>query len=486
MGQTGFGNGGGGKLLQRFIAWIREVIYRMVHLGDAKRALQTDIAISSEMQTAIDLWDRMFLDKAPWLDDTTKSMGLPAAIAAEIARLVTVEMESKIEGSARADYLQEEYQIVLGHLRTNTEIAAACGGVVFKPYVDGTHIAVDCVPVGRFLPTAFNSRGEMTGAVFVEQVQKGKAYYTRMERHQMTENGYMIRNLAFMSSSEATLGAPCSLAVVDEWAQLEPEIKILYKDGTAPERPLFAYLRMPFANNIDPGSPLGVSTYARAVGVIEEADKQYSRILWEYEGSELAVMVTDGALEPGRDATRPRNVPIRRKRLFQELALDSRDGSDLFEVFSPQIRDASLFNGLDKLLKRIEFNCCLSYGTLSDPQSVEKTAEEIKMSKQRSYTAVCDIQHALQGTLEHLIWIMDFYASMYNLAPKGDYECSFTWGDGILENTELEFARRKQLADSNMLKPEKLLAWYFGISEEEAKEYIPEKSEPTFPTMFGV
>ena len=27
--------------------------------------------------------------------------------------------------------------------------------------------------------------------------------------------------------------------------------------------------------------------------------------------------------------------------------------------------------------------------------------------------------------------------------------------------------------DSILLKPEKLLAWYFGISEEEAKDYIP-------------
>ena len=453
----------------------------MLHINDAKAALKVDVAVSSEMQTAIDTWALMFQDKAGWLDDNTQSLGLPAAIAGEIARLAVVEMSSKVEGSPRADYLQAEYEQVLDALRTNTEIAAAGGGLVFKPYVDEEHIAVDCVPAWRFLPTSFNSRGEVTGAVFVEQVTRGKTYYTRMEHHQLTDAGYTIRNLAFMSTTQAALGTPCNLAMVEEWAALEPEVVIKYKDGTAPEGVLFSYFKMPFANNLDPSSPLGVSVYSRAVGLIKEADKQYSRILWEYEGSELAIDASEGALKTTGPDGKPNKVPERRKRLFRELGLDQGTSGDLYQIFSPEIRDSSLFNGLDKILKRIEFSCCLSYGTLSDPQSVEKTAEEIKTSKQRSYSAVCDIQKALQTALEHLVWVMDFYASMYGLAPRGEYEVGFTWGDGVMENTDTEFARRKLLADSGYLKPEKLVAWYFGITEDEAKaEYLPEAAPPLF------
>ena len=227
----------------------------MLHINDAKRSLKVDVAISTEMQAAIDQWAMMFIDRAPWLDDTTQSLGLPAAIAGEIARLTTVELESSITGSARADYLQGEYERVLNELRSQVETAAAGGGLVFKPYVDGERIAVDCVPAWRFLPTAFNSRGEVTGAVFVEQVTKGKTYYTRMEHHQLTDDGYTIRNLAYSSLSQGTLGNPCSLAAVDEWADLEPELTIRYKDGTAPEGVLFAYFRLPFSNTVDPEQP---------------------------------------------------------------------------------------------------------------------------------------------------------------------------------------------------------------------------------------
>lgn len=453
----------------------------MLNISEAKRVLKVDVAVSTEMQTAIDTWALMFQDRAGWLDDNTQSLGLPAAIAGEIARLVVVEMSSKVEGSPRADFLQGEYERVLDHLRTNTEIAAAGGGLAFKLYVDGDRIAVDCVPAWRFLPTAFNSLGEVTGAVFVEQVTCGKVYYTRMEQHQLTDAGYVIRNLAFMSTTQAVLGTPCNLVIVDEWASLEPELTIKYKDGTAPEGVLFSYFKMPFANNIDASSPLGVSIYSRATGLIKEADRQYSRILWEYEGSELAIDASEGALKTTGPDGKSAKAPERRKRLFRELGLDQGAHGDLYEIFSPEIRDSSLFNGLDKILKRVEFNCYLSYGTLSDPMSVEKTAEEIKTSKQRSYSAVCDIQKALQTALEHLGWVMDLYASLYGLAPRGAYEVSFAWGDGVMENTDTEFARRKLLADSGYLKPEKLVAWYFGITEEEARaEYLPDAAPPLF------
>ena len=458
-------------MLQKIISWFRGVIYRMLHINDAKQVLKTDVAIGAEMQSAIDLWSEMFQGRAGWLNRNTQSLGLPSVIAGEAARLVTVEFKSEITGSARAEYLQGEYRHVLDRLRVNTEIACAGGGLAFKPYVDSGHIVVDCVPAWRFLPTAYNSRGEVTSAVFVEQAVKGKTYYTRMEQHELSDKGYTIRNYAFQSSARETLGTPCTLSEVDEWASLEPEVIIHYTDDTALDRPLFSYFRLPFANTVDSSSPLGVSIYSRAVGLIEQADKQYSRILWEYEGSELAVDASEGAIRPDC------KLPERRKRLFRELGIDSGSGGDLYQVFSPAIRDSSLFNGLNQLLRRIELNCYLSYGTLSDPNNVDKTATEIRSSKQRSYSAICDIQQALERALDQLIWAMDVYASLYSLAPAGEYEVSYTWGDGVLEDTDVEFVRYKALADGGYISKAYFLSWWLGIPEEEAAKMIPQEEK---------
>ena len=440
----------------------------MFFRGDTvKSSIGADVAVSDEMQKAIELWQKVLQDKSPWLDSNTQSLGLASSISAEFARLALTEFKSEVTGDARARFLQENYEFVLSKLQEQTEFAAAMGGLVFKPYVDGGKIAVDFVHAGRFIPTAYNSRGEVTGAVFVERVKRGKAWYTRLEHHKLSDSGYTIQNKAFVAYNEGELGSQTTLTSIDEWSSLEEETVVGYADGSTIEKPLFAYFKMPFANHIDEESPLGVSVFGRAIDLIKEADKQYSRILWEFEGSELAI---DAPL----DALNNSKMPARRKRLFRGLDIVRNNGDDLYQVFSPTIRDTSLYNGLNQQLRRIEFNCHLSYGTLSDPQNQEKTAEEIKMSKQRSYAAVCNIQKALEGSLQHLLWAMDYLAGLYNLAPAGDYEATFTWGDGILTDANMDFTQRKAMVDSNLLKGEKFLAWYFGVSEEEAKEMMPE------------
>ena len=282
--------------MRNFITWVKGVLQMFFQRETIKRAVGAEVAISTGMQDAITLWQKMFCNEPPWLDKNTETLGLAAAVASEIARLVTVEFHSEISGSGRrAAFLQEGYDFVLSKLREQTEFAVALGGLVFKPYMDGGKIAIDFVHADRFIPTAYNSRGEVTGAVFVERVKKGRAWYTKLERHQLTDAGYTVQNKAFISYQEGELGVPAALTSVDEWADLEESFVLGYQNGDTLERPLFVYFKMPFANHIDAESPLGVSVCARAAGLMEQADRQYSRILWEFEGAELAVDASVGA-----------------------------------------------------------------------------------------------------------------------------------------------------------------------------------------------
>src|SRR5699024_1784287 len=131
---------------------------------------------------------------------------------------------------------------------------------------------------------------------------------------------------------------------------------------------------------------LGVSIYSRAENLIKEADRQYSSILWEYEATEAAIDVSLDMLVNAEE------LPKGKERLFRKL--DTED-ENFYKVFSPNIRDESLYNGLNQLLRKIEFNVGLAYGTLSDVEEVAKTATEIASSKQRSYATIVDIQKSL-------------------------------------------------------------------------------------------
>ena len=57
---------------------------------------QVDVCMTSEMARRIELWTAMYEDNAPWVDQKkVKSAQLSAAIASEVARLVTLEMKSE-------------------------------------------------------------------------------------------------------------------------------------------------------------------------------------------------------------------------------------------------------------------------------------------------------------------------------------------------------------------------------------------------------
>lgn len=438
----------------------------MMNKETIQEALKVDVAISNEMANAIDLWSMIYENKSPWLNNNVKSLNLGATIASEVARMVTIEFQSEV---TQNEYLNEQYQRVLKGLRRYVEYGCAKGGLVFKPYIDDNDIAVDFVQADSFFPTKYNSKGEVTAAVFVESKIEGKKTYTRLEYHELTDKGYNISNTAYINENSLigdrnnNLGKPVPLDEVDEWASLEPLTTIL-----GVNKPLFAYFKIPFANTIDNASPLGTSIYSRSIELIRQADEQWGRILWEYEGSELAVDVDITAFR--KDANGEMNIPKGKERLYRGVDLD--DNSSKWNVFSPEIRDSAYFNGLNNILKRIEFNCGLSYGVISDPEEVDKTATEVISSKQRMYSTVKDIQGALEDALDNLIYAMSVWAKLARFSMD-KYEVSYSWDDSIIVDKDTELATMQADVAAGIIRPELYIMKKYGVTEEEAVKMMP-------------
>lgn len=71
---------------------------------------------------------------------------------------------------------------------------------------------------------------------------------------------------------------------VPKWSELAQEMTFSGIDKLP-----FGYFKVPLGNNQDSESPLGASVFSRAVEHIQEADRRYSQINWEYESKETAV-----------------------------------------------------------------------------------------------------------------------------------------------------------------------------------------------------
>lgn len=474
--------------------------------------------------------------KRPTEDDpsTVKSLGLPQLIACEKARTALIEFESEIttpikevkpatpnymnpnnigtDGKAepqvamhvvtedvpkgstkRAEFLNREYVKPKDALRVQIEYGIAKGGLVVKPYpvrhskssgdimtgevnqplVDNEwEFEFDYIQANEFYPLSFDSSGKMTEAAFIQRKIDNDIIYSRLEYHKLEDNTVTVINKAFKANARATkvdyLGVEIPLTEVPEWAMLSPETKI---GGV--NRLLFAYFKMPEANTIDTHSPLGVSGFDKVRSLIEEADKQYSRLLWEFEGGELAIDIDRDALKWIEDPNNPdkgRSTMSRlQDRLFRKVDLNE---ENTYEVFSPTLRDQSLINGLNCILMRIEDVSGLSRGTLSDVISEAKTATELKMLRVRSYETNAHIQKAIEKMLKDLIYVMNVYCDLYKITEKGEYEVSFEWDDSIMSDTDSELTKRLLLVQNGISSKIETRMWYFGETEHQAKEAL--------------
>lgn len=575
---------------------IKEVIRKMLPSKTIEQTLHVVPIMSSKMATQLQLWDDMYKNEAPWLHmpsqgDTNNpvkivSLGLPAMIASEKARMAVLEMKSEItvpmkeievevpdetkkqlntlfnasnkgnentninnkedekdskneektllnknigtnqagqksqDGNIkpepedeptkkeiqkkpvsapdRAEWLNEAYQEkIINKLRPQLEYGIAKGGLVIKPYihikkvmengkeVEKTDLEVEFIQADGFYPLAFNGSGDITEAAFVQTKIDKNTIYRRLEHHILEGTTVTVRNRAFASQNTQTqinmndteLGKEIPLNSVPEWADLKPETKIQNVD-----RLLFAYFKMPEANTIDTLSPLGVSGYARAVDQIREADYQFSRMLWEFEATEAAIDVDRDALMDVRDNKGKYHYvnATLQQRLFRPIDLGE---SNTYQPYLPSIRDVSIINGLNNILMRIEDICALSRGTLSDVSAEARTATELKILKQRSYQANASIQNALEHALKDVVYVMNVYATLYKIVPEGEYEASFEWDDSILVDVESELGKRITLMQNGLSSKLEVRMWYFGETEEQAREALAKVKEESVQSM---
>lgn len=588
---------------------IKEIIGKMIPKKSIENVLHVTPAVSDRMADAIQLWSDMYEGNSPWLreptyDDPTRvvSLSLPALIASEKARMVTLEMKSEISApmkevdltdttmpidnsiptdgvsgsnigveakpqvgtqddttvsggispstayqqtkttiptgpTERAEFLNKQYKKLKRQIRRQLEYGIAKGGLVIKPYIvlfddnrdtqdtqktslfasgddkntdttntstentnannnrmtysnnlDKAEIEFDFVQADRFFPLSFDANGKVIEAAFVQtKVDKAKErVFVRLEYHKLEKHTVTVQNFAFESTdmglanlnnikSASNLGSPIPLTNVPEWASLRPKTVIDNVD-----RLLFAYFRMPDANTIDPYSPLGVSGYSRVIQLIKDADMQYSRLLWEFEGGEMAIDVDRDALKFITDENKS-VLPQKQQRLFRKIDLNS---EDTYNVFAPALRDNSIIHGLNTILMRIEDATGLSRGTLSDVNNQEaKTATELKILKQRSFATNADIQASLQDALEDTVYVMDVYSTLYNVTPAGEYEISFEWDDSIIVDSESELSKRITLMQNGLASKLETRMWYFGETENQAKKALQQIDEEARQAM---
>ena len=456
----------------------------MIFRSKAKEEFQIESIVSDGWERYVSTCVSVYSGTPYWLDKENgiKTINFAKALCSETARLAMLGTKITIDGSARAEWLQKQIDNVYYKLRQWVEYGCAYGTIVLKPNGKG----VDLFLPGKYIVTDQNN-GEITGAVFVNQKTSadGKRYYTRLEYHRYTEDGlYMITNRCYVGSSENDMKEVIDIKATP-WADLAEEVTI--KNA---EKPLFAFFKMPHANNVDIDSPMGMPLIWDALEELNDLDVAYSRNAEEIFDSAKVVLLDSDRLIPSGGIVANTSANFEKTRAEMKLPkyvknVYGNGQEDFYQEINPQLNTETRITGINALLSQIGYKVGYSNGYFVFNESTGiQTATGVEAEQQRTIQFIKDIRDQLEKCVEGLVYAMNAFADLYYLAPVGKYEVVCDFGD-ITYNREEDRARWWGYVMAG-----KVPAWMYyvkfeGMSEEDARAMV-EEAQPKEPKLFGM
>lgn len=439
----------------------------------AKEEFNIEPIGSEDMDKWINECVNIYQGNPCWLDpnDHIDTINFAKAVCSETARLATLGISIKIDGSARAKWLQEQIDKIYFQLRHWVEYGCAYGTVVLKPNGD----SIQLYTKGQFEITHVTG-DKIDGMVFYDDKQVGKKWYTRLEYHRTEKGKYIVTNKCFIGDTKNDTKERVDIALTP-WAGLAEEVAIVNKT-----EPLFGVLRMPHANNIDLDSPYGLPIFSEALQELRDLDIAYSRNVKEIQDSKRTVLLDSDRLLTGTaNGLEPATLP-------DYIKIVDNDGSvtsDIYHEINPSLNTDTRLSGINALLSQIGYKIGFSNGYfVFNEKSGIQTATGVEAEQQRTVQFIKDVRDKLESCLDGLIYALDVFADLYGYAPIGTYEAVYGFGD-ITYNVEEDRARWWGYVVSGKVPAWRFFVKFEGMTEEDAKQMVQEAT-PKAPTLFGM
>lgn len=415
-----------------------------------------DTAASGIMQSATKLWWGAFQRVLPQEITHKNFRPLPMAYtsSAYLAQLVTGEIKYQLADEQLNKCVQKN---LLPNLDRITQLTFVGGYTVIKPYLSVTGTVFFDVGTSRdFLPIALDENGHITEGTFFERIKYRGKVYERREHHCFTDGIHRVTNTVWEHGTCRRV----ELTEIPRWAALLPQ-------GEIPsDIPMIVTYRTPYANNIDLDSELPISMFANSLDTLHEIDSAHSEYLAEFRKMRAKVFGDSGVFD------------MQCGKITDDyfVSVDG-DGTKTMEqqimTYAPQIREEALKAAINTELRLYEVQIGVSSGTFTfDSQKGLVTATQVLSEDKTTYNTVCQLQKQLKPVLEALAQVTANLAKYYGFEVT-DGEPGIEFGDSVFEDTGTEFNRRMQMHQAGLLRGEYILTWYYGVTEEMAREMMP-------------
>ena len=329
------------------------------------------------------------------------------------------------------------------------------GGIFLVPYVKGNKLFYNRVPQGRV--TIDSTEGDLiTGATILAE-QKVISQTSGQDKVYIRWTNYRIENGNCIIEQKFTDGTGKEIDTPSFWQNI-----MLKQTISNCDRALLGYFKSP-VNNRKMMDKYGVPITYGCDETIAEIRDTLKKIVREYDLKDAFI---------GADATMFGKNGLVENGLFKKL--DTTEDNFFYE-FSPAIRESSYYARLQELYQRLEKEIGTSAGILSEVQTQNATATEIKRSMYDTFTIVDDMRANIEKGLDDFFYACNVLANAYGLSPQGEYELSFNWSYTLLEDTQQEFSQLVQGMNQGVIDKAELRQWLKPDEDiDQAKQMIEE------------
>ena len=378
----------------------------------------------------------------------------------KLANYVINDSNINVTGeNARVELLNNTIQSMWKKAKKFTSMSFGYGGVIIVPYVKGGKIYYSVVPQNRLTIDSIDGE-DITGATVLAEKKEvegtvSKTTYLRWTNYQVS-NGNITITQQFSDEKGKRIPTP------DFWKNIQ-EVQTI----TNVDKVLFGYIKSPI-NNRKQSDKYGVPITYGCESTIKEIKETMKQLVREYELKQ-AFVGADVTMFNGENAL-PSNG------LFKKI--DSGEDT-FFEVFDPAFRPYT--ERLQELYRRLEHEIGTSAGILSEVQTANATATEIKRSMYDTFTIVDDMRSNIEKAIEDFLYSANVLANAYNLTPQGEYELDFDWDYSLLEDSQESFNQLVTGESKGVIRKEELRQFIRpNETIEESQKAIEEikESEP--------
>ena len=390
-----------------------------------------------------------------------------AIFSNKLANYTISDSNINIEGeNKRVDLLNMVGTSMWKKAKKITSMAFGYGGIIIVPYVKGGKLFYNLVSQDRL--TIDNMEGDLiTGATILAERKIiksnfGEKIYLRWTNYQIKENNMVI-------TQQYSDGEGNKISAPDFWKNIQEVMSISNVD-----RVLFGYIKSPI-NNRTSNDKYGVPITYGCESTIREIKDTLNQLYKEYKLKEPFIGV-DVTLF-GKDNKLPKDG------LFKKFESTS---DDFFQIYDPQFREYT--NRLQELYKRLEHEVGTSAGIISEVQTQNATATEIKRSMYDTFTLCDDMRSNIEKGLEDFFYACNVLANAYNLSPQGEYNISYDWSYSLLEDSQTEWNQLIIGESKGVVDKAEIRQWlYPDETLEEAQEKIEEinSKNPTIESLVG-